>query len=217
MNIDVIKKCPLFAGVPQYSITPMLGCLRAREKHYGKNEFIFHTGDNVKEVGIVLSGRIQIIKEDIWGNNIILAELSEGALFAEAFVLGEMSKIPLSVFAAEKSDILFLNKDRTITPCSAGCDFHFDVSKNMVKILASKNIFLTERVEHLAKRTLRDKILSYLSSESAKAGSRTFTIPFNRQDLSDYLAADRSALSSVLSKLRNEGIIEFEKNKFTLK
>ncbi len=217
MNIDAFKKCPLFKGVPEYSITPMMGCLRARERFYGKNEYIYHTGDAINEIGIVLSGNIQIINEDAWGSVTILAELTEGMLFGEAFVLGGVEKIPLSVLASEKSTVLFIDKDRTITPCPAACGFHFDIAGNMIKILAQKNIFLTGRAEHLSKRSTKEKVLSYLSSVSVKTGSRTFTIPFDRRQLADYLAVDRSALSSVLGKLRDEGLIDFNKNSFTLK
>lgn len=217
MNTNALKKCPLFNGVPEYSISAMMGCLRARERFYGKNEYIYHTGDLINEIGIVLSGNVQIIKEDAWGSVTLLAELTEGMLFGEAFVLGGIDKIPLSVLAAEKSTVLFIDKTRTITPCPAACGFHFDISKNMIKILAEKNIFLTSRVEHLSNRSIKEKVLSYLSSVSIKSGSRTFYIPFDRRQLADYLAVDRSALSSVLSKLRDEGIIDFNKNKFTLK
>ncbi len=217
MNTSALEKCPLFAGVPSYSITPMMGCLRARERFFGKNEFIYHTGDSIKEIGIVLSGRVRIIKEDVWGNIVILTELTEGMLFGEAFVYGGVRKIPLSVMAAERSNILFLDGERTVTPCHAACGFHYDVSKNMLKIISSKNVFLTERIEHLSKRTLKEKVLSYLSSEAARSGSRTFSIPFSRQELADYLAADRSALSAVLGKLRDDGVIEFCKNKFILR
>lgn len=217
MNTDVLKKCPLFKGVPEYSIQPIMGCLRAHERYYGKNEYIYHTGDSINEIGIVMSGIVQIIKEDAWGSVTILAELTEGMIFGEAFVLGGVDKIPLSVFASEKSTVLFIDKERTVIPCPAACGFHFDISRNMIKILAEKNIFLTGRVEHLSNRSTKEKVLSYLSSVSAKTGSRTFSIPFDRRQLADYLAVDRSALSSVLGKLRDEGIIEFNKNKFTLK
>lgn len=217
MNTDVLKKCPLFNGVPEYSIQPIMGCLRAHERYYGKNEYIYHTSDSINEIGIVMSGIVQIIKEDAWGSVTILAELTEGMIFGEAFVLGGVDKIPLSVFASEKSTVLFIDKERTVTPCPATCGFHFDISRNMIKILAEKNIFLTGRVEHLSNRSTKEKVLSYLSSVSAKTGSRTFSIPFDRRQLADYLAVDRSALSSVLGKLRDEGIIEFNKNKFTLK
>ena len=199
-NTEALKKCPLFKGVPEYSITAVMGCLRARERHYGKNEYVYHTGDPIKEIGIVLSGRLQIIKEDAWGSVTIVAELTEGMLFGEAFVLGGVGRIPLSVFAPEKSDVLFIDKDRTVTPCPSACGFHFDISANLIRILAEKNIFLTGRVEHLSKRSIKEKVLSYLSSVSSRTGSRTFFIPFDRRELADYLAVDRSALSSVLVK-----------------
>ena len=137
-------------------------------------------------------------------------------LFGEAFVLSGISKIPLSVKTSETTTVLFIDKDRVMTPCSSACDFHMGISKNLIRILASKNVFLTERLEHISKRTLKDKVLSYLSSEAAKSGNLIFEIPFNRQELADYLSSDRSALSAVLSNLKNEGIIDYHKNKFKL-
>ncbi len=217
MDISVLEKCPLFKGIPSYSITPMMGCLRAHEKYYGKNEFIYRSGDKISEISIVLSGNVQVIKEDMWGNTTILANLKEGMLFGEAFVLGGVDKIPLSVLSSEKSRVLFLDKKRTVTPCASSCQFHHDVSDNMLKILADKNIFLTERMEHLSRRTLKEKVLSFLSSEAQRTGSRTFEIGLNRQEMADYLAADRSALSAILSKLKDEGFIDYSKNRFTLK
>lgn len=214
---EILTKSPLFKGIDEYNITPMLGCLRAREKSYAKNEYIFNAGSSSAEIGIVLSGAVQVIKEDIWGNNTILTQLTEGMLFGEAFVIGNSGKIPVSVYAIQPSRILFLNKERTVTPCSSACEFHYAVLHNMLKILAQKNIFLTERMEHLSKRTLREKVLSYLSDTSQKAGSREFSIPFDRQGLADYLAADRSALSAVLGKLKKEGKLNYKKNQFYLK
>lgn len=214
---EILTKSPLFKGIDTYSIPSMLGCLRAREKSYSKNEYIFHTGSSSAEIGIVLSGAIQVIKEDVWGNNTILTQLTEGMLFGEAFVIGNAGKISVSVYSIQQSRVLFLDKEKIMTPCSAVCEFHFAVSHNMLKILAQKNIFLTERMDHLCKRTLREKVLSYLSDASQKAGSKEFTIPFDRQGLADYLAADRSALSAVLGKLKKEGILDFNKNEFYLK
>lgn len=216
MYADILKKCPLFFGVSEQDISNVIKCLCSGKRNYNKNEFIYHSGDKIGEIGIIISGSVQIIKEDIWGNSIILAELREGMLFGEAFIYSGISQIPLSVKATKNTTILFINKEKTMAPCSNSCIFHIDVSRNMLKILASKNVFLTERLEHLSKRTLREKILSYLSSEAAKANNHTFEIPFDRQGLADYLAADRSALSAVLSKLKSDGLIDYHRNKFTL-
>ena len=213
---EILTNSPLFKGIPSYSINPMLGCLKARERSYGKNEFILNAGVSSAEIGIVLSGSVQIIKEDIWGNVTILAQLGEGMLFGEAFALAGVDTIPVSVYTVKPSRIIFLDRDRTVTPCSASCEFHHDVSHNMLSILSQKNMFLTERMEHLSKRTLREKILSYLSDVSIKTGKNEFDIPFDRQGLADYLAADRSAVSSVLAKLKAEGILDYNKNHFFL-
>lgn len=213
---EILNSCPLFAGISESDMGILLHCLSAKEQGFHKNEFIFSAGEAVTAVGVVLSGGVHVVQEDFWGNRTILEHMGGGSLFGEAFSCAEVKKLPISVIAAEKSDILLIDYRKIISNCPSSCDFHTGLIKNMVRILAEKNILLTKKIQHITNRTTREKILSYLSAQAIQAKSPSFTIPFDRQELADYLAVDRSAMSNELSKLRNNGILIFEKNRFEL-
>jgi CRP-like cAMP-binding protein len=213
----ILKDTELFAGIDEKDIGSMLGCLSAREAEYKKDIYILSAGDNPTEVGIVLSGSVNIINEDYWGNRTIIAKMTSGELFAEAFSCADSGKLPVSVVTAEKTSVLFIDYKRIITTCSSACGFHTSLIRNMLQILANRNISLTKKMGHTAHRTTREKLLSYLSAQAIAAESSSFDIPFNRQELADYLCVDRSAMSNELSNLRDEGVLDFNKNHFTLK
>lgn len=142
--------------------------------------------------------------------------MERGGLFGEAFSFARVECLPVSVTAAEKTEVLFINCERIITVCPSACEFHNRLVRNMLKILAEKNMTLTQKIGHMGKRTTREKILSYLSEQAKKAGGESFTIPLNRQEMADYLAVDRSAMSKELGRLKEEGQISFHKNQFQL-
>lgn len=213
---DKLKSCPLFGGISEAEMGTLLSCLSATEKHYEKNSFVFMSGDNVRSIGIVLEGGVHITQEDFWGNKTILAEIGSGGLFAEAFSCAETEELPVNVLAVRESDILLIDYRRIIKTCSSACGFHTSLIRNMLVTLARKNIMLTQKMEILSRRTTREKLLAYLSGQALKAGSNSFEIPFNRQELSEYLSVDRSAMSNELSKMRNDGILEFHRNSFIL-
>ena len=214
--LDILQKSALFADVDKRDIEKMLGCLLANIKTYNKNEYIVKASHTLLDVGIVLEGRINIIKEDYWGNRSILTTLKTGELFGEAFACAKTQYNIFSVVAAEKSKIMFINYEKITSPCQFACNFHTKIIKNMLKLMAQKNIMLTTKIEHLTQKTTRDKILSYLSTEAIKQNSHNFTIPFNRQELADFLSVDRSAMSAELSRMHKDGLIDYNKNKFTL-
>lgn len=213
----VLKNCLLFKDIIEDDMYSILDCLAVRQRIYHKNQPIFTTGEEISKIGIVLSGSVQIIKDDIWGNRTILAKLSHGDLFGEAFCYSDKKNISVNVVASEICEILFIDYRKIITTCSSSCTHHNKLIENMMNVLASKNIMLTEKMEIISKRSTKNKILSYLSNESEKFGSNTFKIPFNRQELSDYLYVDRSALSKELSKLQDNGFLVFKRNYFELK
>jgi CRP-like cAMP-binding protein len=214
--LPVIKSCRLFAGIATPDLEKLLHCLGAARSGFEKNRFIFHTGDVAGVTGIVLSGRVQVLQEDYWGNRSILTQLEPGGIFGEAVTCAEMLTQQPSVLAVEKSDILLLDCNRIMACCSTPCAFHTDMIKNMVRILAGKNIYLTQKIWHLTRRTTREKLLSYLSAQAARAGNSAFEIPYNRQELANYLSVDRSALSNELSKMRDKGILRCRRNHFEL-
>lgn len=215
--LTLLKKTCLFSGIKDEDISTMLNCLSARIASYQKEEFILHTGDLVNQVGMVLSGSVLIIKEDFWGNRSILSEISPGSLFAETYACIGTTPLEVSTVASSDCKVLFLDFQKLLTTCSSACHFHTRLIHNLLSTLAQKNRILTKKLEHMSQKTTRDKLLSYLSAESLKAKSPSFTIPFNRQQLADYLSVDRSAMSSELGKLKKEGILDYNKNTFLLK
>lgn len=215
-HFALLNKTTLFAGIETNKISAMLNCLSAHTTSYEKETFILHNGDMVHQVGMVLTGSVLIIKEDFWGNRSILSEISPGGLFAETYACMGSTPLEVSVIAASHCEILFLDIHKILTVCSSACEFHARLIHNLLSTLAQKNIFLTRKMEHISQKTTRDKLLSYLSAESQKAQSPSFSIPFSRQQLADYLSVDRSAMSSELGKLKKEGILDYTKNAFFL-
>jgi len=214
---SVIKRSPLFHGLLEQELGSMLSCLSARTERYQKGQYVFRHGDTVTQIGMVLSGSVHMIKEDFWGNLIILGTAAPGQLFGESFACLHTEPLGVNVLAPENSVVLFLDIRKVTTVCSAACEFHTRLIRNLFSVLAEKNLQLTKKLEHMAQRTTREKLLSYLSAQSQLSGSPVFEIPFNRQQLADYLSVDRSAMSSELGKLRREGVIGVQKNRFELK
>ena len=215
-NLSILKKSPLFLGISTEEIQTMLECLNAFEKKYEKGALIFQQGDTVNSMGLVLSGKIHILKEDFWGNRTILSDISPSQMFAESFACTHTQNITVNVLAVEPSTVLFIDVRQILNTCTSACVFHSRIIRNLLSILAGKNIMLTGKIEHITKRTTREKLLSYLSAEYHRAASSSFHIPFNRQELAEYLAVDRSAMSLELSKLQQEGFLTYHKNSFQL-
>lgn len=207
----------MFSEIRPEDLPAMLRCLNARRAGYKKQDIILLEGQPVTSVGVVLSGKAQIIKEDFNGGRNILAEIGPGDLFAESYSCVQEGHLPVTVLSVTESEILWVDYRRIVSSCSSACKFHTRLIENMLKILASKNIMLSQKIEHISKRTTREKLLAYLSDQAAVQEARKFDIPFNRQQLADYLCVDRSAMSGELCRLRDEGILAFERNHFWLK
>lgn len=214
--ISLLKKSLLFQGMDEHDIDSILKCFTARETTYKKNEFIFHYGDIVNTIGLVLEGQIFIIKEDFWGNRTILSEISVGSMFAETYAFSKSSALEVSVIASTDCRILFLNIENILHVCGNACSFHTRLIQNILSGMADKNRLLTKKIEHMSQKTTKDKILSYLSAMSLRNGASTFQIPYDRQELADYLGVERSAMCGELSRLQKAGLISYKKNTFTL-
>lgn len=214
-HIDILLKSRLFQGLTEEEIRHLLPCLDAHEKHYKKGEYILMAGNPCHQFGLVLEGRVYAFKDDFWGNRNIINQMGPSNLFAEAFACVPLP-LEVSVMAAQDCKVLFLSPVTIITICGEHCSFHTKLIQNFMTILATKNLLLTKKMDHLTKRNMRQKILSYLSDMSVRAKSPYFDIPFNRQELADYLSVDRSALSAELSRLKKEGLLDYHKNSFKL-
>ena len=215
-TVSFLARCSLFDGMVPEAIAALLGCLRPVRRSYEKNSLALAEGEPCTSVGVVLAGLFRVVRDDYWGNRTIVAQIAPGGLFGESFAAGGVQKMPLSVMAAEKSEALLFDLDRILRLCSSACAFHSGLIKNMVSLLARKNIALIEKIEHLTQRSTRAKALSYLSSIAKQQKRGVLEIPFNRQELADYLAVERSALSAELCRMRGEGLLEFRKNRFRI-
>ena len=212
----VLATCPLFVNVESFDIEQSLQCLHGVQREYRKGKFLFYSGDSLSALGIVLSGSVHILQEDFWGNRNIVGRIGSGELFGETFATVRETVMTVDVMAAEPAVVLYLEIKNILQPCAMGCVLHQRLLQNLLQIFAMKNLALTEKTNYLSQRTTRQKILIYLVGQSRKVGADNFTIPFNRQQLADYLAVDRSALSAELGRLKEKGMLAFRKNTFTL-
>ena len=213
--IPILKRTKIFAGVGDDEIMSMLSCLGANFKTYKKGEYIFRQGEHITDITVLAEGNLHIQKDDYWGNRSILGEISVGEMFGEAYAYDSGAMLN-DVVAVEDSVVIFLDVKRILTSCSNACRFHSIVVQNLFFAISEKNRKLVQKIGHMSKRTTREKLISYLSEQAKKQNSANFTIPFNRQQLADFLSVDRSATSIELCKMRDEGLIEFEKNQFKL-
>ena len=208
--LDILMRCPLFAGISPQNLSAMASCLGARSARFARGEVIFTEGDPARQMGLLLSGGAQIVKEDI------VARIEPAEMFGESFACAQLAAIPVSVVATEDSEVLLMDCQRLLTTCSNSCEFHNKLIFNLLKVVATKNLMFNQKIEITSKRTTREKLMTYLNLQAKNYGSNSFTIPYDRQELADYLEVDRSGLSAEISKLRKEGILESEKNKFIL-
>lgn len=214
--LPIIQSSKLFAGISENEIIAMLSCLEARKATYKKGEFLLNSGDTTDAIGLVLEGAVLIIQEDIWGNRNIVSKIGPAQSFASAFACVQGAKLNVSVVAENTVTVMLLNVSRILNICSSACTHHSQIIRNLLSELAEKNLRFSEKLTHMGQRTTRSKVMSYLSSEAQHRGSYEFDIPFSRQELADYLSVERSGLSLELSKLRDEGLLEFHKNHFRL-
>lgn len=214
--IPVLAKCPLFGGVAGDDLAAMLDLLGAKPQRYAKGETILAEGDPADRLGVVLSGAVQVFRLDYCGNRSLMGRLEAGDIFAEAFACAGVPAMPVSVTAQETAEVLLIDAGRIMQPCEGGCSFHHLLIYNLMRILALKNLACNQKIEVTSKRTTREKLMAYLLLQAKKAGSSSFVIPFDRQELADYLEVDRSGLSAEIGKLRREGVLRCERNRFTL-
>ena len=213
---EILKKCALFFEIEENNLIKMLTCFGAKIKAFDKKYTIFAEGSSAKFIGIVLSGSAQIIQIDYYGNRNILGTIEPSQVFAEEFACTESNSLPISIVANEPCEVMLIDCQHILHTCSNNCEFHQQIIYNLMKDLATKTIDFHQKIEVTSKRTTRDKLLTYLIFKSKETGKKSFDIPYDRQELADYLEVDRSGLSAEISKLRNEGILESTKKHFVL-
>lgn len=214
--IPILKQTKLFSGVGDDEIYSMLSCLGASLRVYKKGDFVLRQGELLNSILVLAEGNLHIQSDDYWGNRSILGEISAGEMFGEAYAAPESGALMNDVVAVTDSAAVCFDVNRILTTCSSACRFHAIVVQNLFFAISEKNRKLVQKLGLLSKRTTREKLISYLSEQAKKQNSASFSIPFNRQQLADFLSVDRSAMSNELCKMRDEGMIRFEKNRFIL-
>ncbi len=213
---EILKKCPLFNGIDEQDLFKMLECLNAKVISFDKKYTIFAEGSKADHIGIMLSGSAQTVQVDYYGNRSILGNINASEEFAEAFACAKFDLLPVSIVATEPCTVMIIDRDRILNACENGCDFHRRLVFNLMQSLAQKTVMLHRKIEIISKRTTKEKLMAYLMLYAKRTGSNSFDIPFDRQQLADYLEVDRSGLSAEIGKLQKEGVLKSRKNHFEL-
>lgn len=207
---------PLFAGMSPEDRVAALTCTGYHINTYKKGQIVLFEEEDVRYIGILLQGTVDMVKEDHWGNKTMLLRLGKNDMFGETFACGEDSLSVVTFVVSTDAKILFMPFCRVMHNCANACAFHQKLIENMVKVIAGKNRELMRKIEVVSKRTIREKLLAYLSLQAQTQDSPYFDIPLGRVELADYLCVDRSALTRELAKMRDEGILDYDRNSFRL-
>ncbi len=215
---DILEevRSALFDGIGPQERGAMLGCIGYHVGTFKKGEIVAFEGENLRHIGIVLSGSVDMVKEDLWGNKTMLVRIRQNELFGETFACGDDNLSVVTFAVSENARVLFMPFSRVMHSCTMACGFHHRLIENMVRIIANKNRGLMQKVEVVSKRTIREKLLAYLSIQAQLQQSRYFEIPLGRVELAEYLCVDRSALTRELVKMKEDGLIDYDKNCFRI-
>lgn len=212
----ILKKCPLFRNVREADYIKIINCLGGHAVKYQKDQMILEKGEASRYICVVLSGSVQVVRDYSNGRRVIISRISPSGIVGEAVAITENAYVPVDVIAETDCEILLIDGIRVMNPCHKNCHFHINLIKNLLDELAIKNIWLTQRIEITSRKTTRDKLMAFLNMVAKDHGGNEFTIPFDRQELADFLGVERSAMSAEISRLRAEGILESNRNHFRL-
>lgn len=205
---EILSQCTLFNGMEHSELKHILECLGNKTMEVPKGCAVFLEGDPAHFIGVVLSGRVQIIQNDYYGKRNILTVLEPGEVFAEVFSCAGLETMPVSAITAKDSHILLLDVQRVLTTCSHACRFHSQLMKNLLQELAKKNLSMNKKIRYMSQKTTKEKLTAYLFDQAKQCSRLEFTIPCNRQELADYLGVERSAMSAEISKLKKAGLLD---------
>ena len=213
---SVLSGCSLFSGLKRESIHAALNCFQAAEIKVPKGTAVFHEGDPAETIGIVLSGVIQISRTDFAGNRDIVMSALPGELFGEVHLIAGLKQTPASAVAAQDSSVLLFDGKKILSRCENNCLLHQRIFEDLTRSVARKNLDLQKKIFFLTRRTTREKLMAFLLDQARQQGKREFTIHYDRQALADFLSVDRSALSTEIGRLKNDGLIDCKGSRFCI-
>ena len=208
------KKHPSFKEISLYEFEKAFHCLRAKYVPYQKNQMIWLAGAPIQSIGLLLTGRVRVLKYDTNGNSIILMDMAAPNFLGEIGAFAGLTHYPVNVQAIEECDVLFLDSSKVVSMCHNSCFFHGKMVEHMIQTLSKKAVMLDQKVELLSKRTIREKILFFF--EIHRGDANPFSLPFNRDEMARYLCVNRTALSNELGRMRDEGLIRYRRNQFEI-
>ena len=215
--LNVLRISPLFENIERKEAEKMLDCLGVFKRRYSQDEFILRAGDETELIGLVLDGGVYIVREDFWGNRNIISRVVPGQVFGEGYACTPGARSVVSIIAVQPTVIMYMNVRRVLTTCPSACPFHTQLIRNLLSVLSRRTLELNEKLMYMTQRSTREKLLAYLSAEAGRSGGAEFDIPFDRQQLADYLSVERSAMSAELGRLKREGVLDFKREHFLLK
>jgi CRP-like cAMP-binding protein len=214
---EILSRCPLFNGIEQSELNSMIKCMNGRTIYVPKGNSVFREGEPAQFVGVVLSGAVQVIREDYYGNRSVLTLLFPGELFAEVFSCAGLKTMPVSVVTLKDSEILLLDCKRVLETDSTASHFDMLLMRNLLQELAQKNLALNQKIRYMSQKTTQEKLMAFLVDQAKQQRSPEFIIPYDRQALADYLGVERSAMAAVIGKLKKTGILDTKGSWFCLK
>jgi len=214
MNTELLRQTSIFDEITDGDLEKLVHCFNPEVQSYSKNELIYSIGDKVTSIGIIISGSVRVFTQDYFGNISMTAIMGRGEIFGDICMGTEKSGMTMRSYS--ESQIMFIDFRKMVGICPLACGYHIQILRNLLKVYATMNSELGEKLQILQKRTTREKLLAYLYLQAKKLGRLKVSIPFSRQGLAEYLSVDRSAMSRELCEMRNEGILEFYKSSFIL-
>ena len=213
---EIISNAAMFDGIDREDLRSLMHCLQARTVTVRKGAPVFLEGDPAGFVGIVLEGAVQLVRDEYYGDRTVIAHAQTGEVFGEAFACAGVQTMPISAYALQNTVVLMLSFGKMLSVCSNACPFHNRLVKNMMQLVARRNLELSGKIRIMSRKTTKAKLMEYLSEQAKRSGNNEFTIPFDRQALADYLGVERSAMSAELSKLKRDGNLETKGSWFRL-
>ena len=211
------KKCQVFDGIGIESLSALFACLDVKRRLLARGDALMRTGERADRIGTLLSGTLSVSAYDLEGRRTIIKRIGPAEIFAAAQALSGTEAMSVDVEADEDSDVLLVRADRILSPCENACAFHARLVRNIMRTLAVKTLELSRKIEMLSHRSTQDRLMAYLRSVAQQQGTTEFDIPFDRQQLADYLCVERSALSAEISRLSKLGLIASRKKHFTIR
>ena len=210
----VLAEIRLFKGLTEEQTNRALQILKAEFREYRKGEFLHHAGQPMSRFSLVLYGAVRVCTDDIEGNRMIMADVPPGVTFGESLCFLKIPEPMVYACAAEDTGVLWLSPEACF---SDRADAELELQKRFTALLAERALAMNDRIQILSKLTLRKKLVAFFTNASRKAGSRTFSVSMNRDDMADYVGTNRSALSRELAEMKREGILDYYRNSFQLR